>query len=169
MIGWRVTRYDPARRDAQGRYVHPDWTSIADVGRSFGGEVLTFGAYLRVESAYVDTVVAFHAEQGSPALFARAVEPGPPAPPALRGEALPAPPAEGAVVEPAQLPMLVRSCLRELFWCRVEALDGACSVHFGYDLYLYLAGRSEAPRTRALARGLGLFVEPFVSPYLPEA
>jgi hypothetical protein len=55
---WRVTRYDPARRDERGAYRGETWTSISDVGKVFEGHKLTIDEYERVETAYVDAFVA---------------------------------------------------------------------------------------------------------------
>jgi hypothetical protein len=50
-----------------------DWTSVSDIGKSFGGEVLSAEKYLRVEQAYVDVVFAIYSEAGTPILHARDV------------------------------------------------------------------------------------------------
>jgi nucleoside-triphosphatase len=50
---YRVTKYDPAFRDRAGRYLREEWTSVGDIGRSFGGVVLTREEYRRVEVAHV--------------------------------------------------------------------------------------------------------------------
>jgi len=36
-IEYRVTKYDPAWRDASGAYIVDEWTSVTDIGRAFGG------------------------------------------------------------------------------------------------------------------------------------
>ncbi|MDP2304765.1 MAG: hypothetical protein Q8P18_01900 [Pseudomonadota bacterium] len=168
MNGWRVTKYHPARRDSLGRYLASDWTAISDVGRSFDGVVLTLQRYLSVEQAYVDTAMTFHSEAGSPQLVARDVEPDRPPGVVFPGEVPMEAPAEGARLTPTQAAMTIRACLRELFWCRLEGADGGCGVHFGYDFYMYLTGLPQAPRTHAIARERGLFVESLRSPDLAE-
>ena len=42
---WRVTRYDPARRDERGAYRDDTWTSISDVGNVFDNQELTIEEY----------------------------------------------------------------------------------------------------------------------------
>ena len=53
--------------------------------------------------------------------------------------------------------------LREEFWCRFEGQDAF--VHVGYDYYMYVAVPHAVPQAVLLAQQVGLFVEPFESPY----
>jgi hypothetical protein len=50
MFEYRVTKYDPAHRAASGAY-RDEWTSFSDIGRSFGGVILTVEQYQRIEDA----------------------------------------------------------------------------------------------------------------------
>ena len=68
MYGFRVTKYDPSRRDARGAFLDPDWTSHSDIGKVFGGKKLEIDEYLRVESAYAAAARAFFQDAGCPAL-----------------------------------------------------------------------------------------------------
>ena len=45
MVEYRVTKYNPASRDASGAYVADGWTSVTDIGGAFGGVVLTENEY----------------------------------------------------------------------------------------------------------------------------
>ena len=64
MIEYRVTKYDPALRDANGAYIADEWILFKQVGSEFGGVVLTEGEYLKVEQAYIDSAIAFLREGG---------------------------------------------------------------------------------------------------------
>lgn len=150
---YRVTKYDPALRDASGAYRKEEWTSFADIGRSFGGEVLTDEAYRRVEDAYVDALLAFWVEEGRPTLVARAVEDE------ASGLAL----REGSPVDEADLAPLIRAVLREEVWCRLES--ETFFLHFGWDYYAYVGLSSPCVASCALATASGLFVETMVSPH----
>ncbi len=166
MQSWRLSKYAPSRRDATGRFLDEDWTSVHDIGREVQGCKLGVEEYLRVEDAYVRTVISFHAEAGAPLLFARGVErTGPDS--GVPGEGLLAPPPEDQPIRPEELPLMLRSCLREILWCRLEAEESTCLIHFGYEYYVYLVGADLAAGTRAVAQAGGLFLEPFRSPYLP--
>jgi hypothetical protein len=157
VLRYRVTRYDPALRDAAGHYTVATWTSIADVGRAFEGRVLEQGEYLRVEDAYVSAAEAFLDEAGAPLLTALGVE---------NDLAHPDAPREGQSIPRSRTGEIVRALLREDYWCRLEG-PGAY-VHVGRDLYLYVGVPIPCPGAIRLARECGLFVEELASPYLDE-
>ena len=74
MFEYRVTKYDPAFRNAQGAYSGDDWTSISDIGKTFAGEILTRDEYQRVEDAYITVALAFIREAGIPMLTVTGLE-----------------------------------------------------------------------------------------------
>jgi hypothetical protein len=152
---FRVTKYDPRFREQSGAYTRDDWTSVSDVGKSFGGVTLTAGDYKRVENAYASAVLAMLAEVGVEHLTVCGVE--------QDGDAR-APFNENAVLPLARIADVARSVLREEYWCRLESPQAF--VHFGYDYYMYV-GLPEVPsRALAQARQLDLFVEE-LSPVRP--
>ena len=163
----RVTRYDPARRDAEGRFLDDTWTSVSDIGKRFGGQVLTAEEYLRVEAAYVETILGLLSAAGVPELVVSGVEQHDlpvgwtlPDDEELRRELDRV--ADGVVVSGAVLARVIRLALREHLWCKLSAANGAY-VHFGYDYYTYVG----VPGTGvAAARQGAIFVEPdFPSPH----
>ena len=151
----RITKYDPSLRDSTGAFMGPDWTSHSDIGGSFGGRVLTEQEYLRVESAYVASAIALLSADGVTSLRVHDLE---------RGGSI----REGQEIGLDSVDALFRSVLRDEFWCRFESADGAF-VHFGYDYYMYVGVGSLSPLALSDAAGLGLFVEPFTSPYLSNS
>ncbi len=156
MHQYRVTKYDPAYRDELGCFTGDDWTSFCDIGSVHCGSVLSLAEYKSVEDAYVESALDFMGEAGIQSLSARGVE---------NYGNLPFAPAEGAELEGAAIASVVRSILRDEFWCR---LDGDASfVHFGYDYYMYVGVVSPCDGAIAGARNRGLFVEPFESPHTP--
>ena len=154
MFEYRVTKYDPVFRDREGRYLREEWTSVGDIGRSFGGVVLTSEESRRVEDAHVETVLAFLREADCDRLFAVGVE---------NHGGSPSAPTEGDILAGVRLEDAIRRVLRAEFWCRLEG-DG-CFLHFGHDYYLYVGVPSPCPQACLLASSLGLFVEEFASPY----
>jgi hypothetical protein len=151
---FRVTKYDPAHRDRCGAYTRDEWISAGDIGRAFGGVVLTEAEYRRVEDAYVAAAVAFQREAGVPGLAVAGLE---------NYAGVPLPFAEGSLLELSEVGEVVRRVLQTEFWCRMEA--ARAFIHVGYDYYMYLGVPCRCPKAEALARSLGLFVEPFRSPY----
>ncbi len=153
MFEYRVTKYDPALRDGDA-YTQGEWTAYSDIGRPFGGVVLTSDQYQRVEDAYVAAALDFLREAGVSALLAIGLENGGGSPASL---------IEGSMLSLEQLGDAIPRLLREEFWCRLEG-SGAF-VHVGYDYYKYVGVPQACPQAEQKAGRLGLFVEPCSSPY----
>jgi hypothetical protein len=154
----RVTKYDPRFRDPRGRYARDEWTSAGDVGRCFGGVVLTGEEYRRVEDAYVAVALSFLRESGVSSLTVTGLE---------STRAGPHPFSEGSVLDLERLAEVIRGLLREEFWCRLEGPGSF--IHVGWDYYMYLGVPCPCPTSEGLAARPGLFVEEFRSPYLDHA
>lgn len=162
--GYRLTKYDPALRNGQGHFIGDDWTSMNEVGKSFNGVELTVERYLEVEDAHVEAVNAFAVESGVDGLALWQ--------PHLRGDVDPAlVPAglsnvlhDGYEVPLADALLLLRAGLRENFWCSMEA-EERFVLHIGWDYYLYVTSHVPCENAVRKAHELGLFAEPFVSPY----
>lgn len=56
MYCWRITKYDPNKRDKDGLFLEESWTSFSDVGRITSGSRLTVNEYIQVEEAYIKAV-----------------------------------------------------------------------------------------------------------------
>jgi hypothetical protein len=151
---FRVTKYDPAHRDRRGAYTRDEWISDGDIGRAFGGVVLTEAEYRRVEDAYVTAAVAFLREAGVEMLSVAGLE---------NHAAVPLLFAEGSPLGLVEIGDVVRRMVRGEFWCRLEG--AGAFVHVDYDYYMYVGVPVACPGAVALARRLGLFPESFLSPY----
>ena len=82
-VSWRVTRYDPARRDWRGAYPSDEWTCSDDIGGTFRDGTLTPGRYLACEDAYVAVVEEAVRESGVAGLRVASLTPLPPPPACL--------------------------------------------------------------------------------------
>jgi hypothetical protein len=158
VLEYRVTKYDPAFRDSSGAYTRDEWTAFSDIGRSFGGAVLTREEYQRVEDAYVAAALGFLRESGVPSLAVTELE-------SHAGHALAF--GEGSILGLEQLEEVIRRALRKELWCRLERPEGF--VHIGWDYYMYIGVPHPCPEAEKLAHRLGLFVEEFHSPYNQES
>jgi small subunit ribosomal protein S1 len=163
---YRVTKYDPADRDAHGHYTGTEDT-VSDHGES--------------EAACLQAVEAFAAEVGVGRLSVR--EPQVPClahfgvERSLEGFGLAGffPAGLSGFHDGAEVPLdigleLVRLMLRESgAWCRLEA-EGTFAVHVGWDQYLYIGSGRPCEEATARTRALGLFPERLdASPYDVEA
>ncbi len=159
MDQFRLTKYDPAGRDATGAYKRDDWTSIGDIGEPFDSVVLTEKAYRAVEDAYVETILAFVHDAHLDGLTVAALE--------ADDDTLAAlgfPLSEGDKIAAAPLEAVIRAALRQDLWCKLSG-PGGFFVHFGYDLYAYVGTPAAAPTAEKQAVQSGLFLEPMPSPY----
>lgn len=86
-----------------------EWHLHTQIGKTFGGVLLTEEDCLRVESVCIAEAVDFHREAGLPDVYATGVEDH-----GLKGA-----PAEGALISADRLPILCRSMLREEYRCRI--------------------------------------------------
>lgn len=154
VIEFRVTKYDPAFRDARGSYLRDDWITFDQIGESFSGVTLTEQEYLRVEGAYSEAAIAFMREAGIRHLNVVGLE-------NHRNAALTF--GESSVIGDVEFASVLPRLLRAEFWCRLESAEGF--LHFGYDYYMYIGVPRPCPEAAKLAARLGLFVEPMPSPY----
>src|SRR5215470_1514488 len=74
MFVYRITKYDPRKRDEQGHYLADEWTRYSQVGEAIANQVVTMEEYLRTEKAYVDAAMNILAECGVEALVVRGLE-----------------------------------------------------------------------------------------------
>jgi hypothetical protein len=169
MNSWRVTKYDPAFRDARGAYLKGEWTSFSDVGKSFDGVVLTFEEYRKIEDAYVSTALSFISEAGLDALTVTYLEShrvSQARPEDVRGIAFdPKLARAGMSLSCEGIDDVWRLVLRELLWCKLESESGFY-IHFGYDYYMYIGSPVPSENAVAYGRQRGLFIEEMASPYL---
>ena len=154
MHEYRVTKYNPRFRKSSGAYTRDEWTSFADIGRSFGGVESTRAEYERVEDAYVATAAAFLREAEVPQVIVRGFE---------NARGLPVLVADGNALSIEQVPEVLRRVLQEEYWCRLE--DADAFVHVGWDYYMYVGVPRPCPAACRQANDLGLYVEDFASPY----
>jgi hypothetical protein len=154
VLQYRVTKYDPTLRDSEGSYTRDEWRSASDVGRSFGGVVLSREAYQHVEDAYVAVAQSFLQEAGLSSLVVAGLE-------NRRARVLTF--GEGSTLSLEQVAEVTRRLLQEDFWCRLEGTTGF--LHVGWDYYMYLGVPGPCPKSHELARRSGLFVEDYPSPY----
>jgi hypothetical protein len=163
MIGYRVTKYNPAYRDENGHFFAREWTSISDIANTAEGRL----EYSSVEDAYVKAIRGFYEKSGSPRLQVVGLE--------KHGLSVREPFMSDSRDRLSRMPSdevndkdgledIVRLALREIIWCKLE-FSSVFYVHFGYDFYAYVGGdRLEVPEDIPGS----IFVEAMESPYAQE-
>lgn len=56
---WRITKYDPEKRNSQGWFLEDTWISYGDIGESYQGKELTYDEYSKVENLHINAIVQF--------------------------------------------------------------------------------------------------------------
>ncbi|MBO0905547.1 DUF7683 domain-containing protein [Jiella sonneratiae] len=146
LFTYRITKYDPSRRDASGAFTEPDWTSMSDVGKAIRGEVLSPERYLATEDSYVAYILWFFDRPGLAHLRMTGVETANLGenlkksmrdPKTFDPRFLTIAPEEDGILLRADIAAVCRMVLREIFWCRLEVAE-RFFVHFGWDYYVYV-------------------------------
>jgi hypothetical protein len=162
----RVTKYSPQYRNELGHYLRNEWTSIYDIGKAFDDGVLTVEEYLAVEKAYVDTVKLITQQLGVTVLKVNELEIHHEClSPQLRNVIATKVDAiyEGMSVSGRELEDIVRLCLRETIWCKLEG-EKDLYIHFGYDYYMYVGYTGDIDLDEVSVEGI--HIEEYESPYL---
>lgn len=171
----RVTKFDSAKRNADGTYSdQQEWTCISEIGKDCGGTVLTPHDYLQTENRYVNAVLRFFRASGLPHLrvtnfsnnFTRdELAQQKKKYPFLQHASLDSLNfAEDQTVGPDEIALLVVQNLRGTLNCKLE-IEGAFFAHFGWDYYMYLGCSGNCERARIETEADGMFVEDFISPH----
>jgi hypothetical protein len=161
---YRLTKYDPEKRDANGHFTAEEWTSVSDIGRTLGGQMLSVAGYLVTENAYVTSVRTLLSASDITSMLLtdverRALEPHPLLQDAVFESSRQV--TDHQILAGVELENIVRACLREYLWCRLNGPDGAY-LHFGYDYYVYVGLPKSASE---LVLPPHMFWEEFESPY----
>ncbi|MDQ6597759.1 hypothetical protein E2K98_25370 [Bacillus salipaludis] len=65
MFSWRITKYNPKKREEEGSYLDlEEWTSFSEVGKKVSEE-----EYLKTESNYLNSITRFMNETGYKKLY----------------------------------------------------------------------------------------------------
>lgn len=165
---WRITKYDPKKRNLQGWFLEDTWISYGDIGNSYQGKKFTHDEYIRVENLYINAIVEFMKYLNISCLQIKDLENY-----GLINEDPLVSLAERMFVNELkendllsleQVKIAAKLILRNYFWCKLVAKH-KMFVHFGYDYYMYIGSRSECKDVIQNIRESGLYVEDFESPY----
>jgi hypothetical protein len=165
---WRITKYDPKKRNSQGWFIEDTWTSRSEVGSLYQGEKLTYDEYIRVENLYIDAIVQFMKGLNVSCLQVKSLEnhdrinedPSVDKAEVMFVNTL----KENDLLSLEQVKVVSKLILREYFWCKLIS-KYKMFVDFGYDYYMYIGSRLECKDILQRIRESGLYVEDFESPY----
>lgn len=151
MTTYRITKYDPKSRNKNGAYIKEEWTSISDIGTSFGDSLLTKQDYLIVENNYINCFLELLKMANIFALQVYDLE-------CAQGYWY-----EGQMLSISESVLFCRQCLREIVWGKLRGYN--FFIHFGYDFYSYIG--TDLPETAVLqtCHANSLYCEKRKSPY----
>ncbi len=168
---FRITKYNH-EKFGTSEYMN-DWTSVSDVGKTFGGKVLTPDVYIETENKYIYLLCEFMKENSVSAFNICGLEKCdieenldrinsrdiyvPKGTKELISSISKTQKIEGV----ENISILARLILREVLWCKLE--HPSMFVHFGYDYYMYVGCNKKIGENRYIE---GMYIEPFRSPYL---
>ena len=139
---FRITKYNPAFRNANGSYNRNEWTSYSDIGEFFPDGLLTKEEYQLWENRYLD-VISHLAEEYHIDYFIP-----------LRKENMPTIPSTISLPETLNL---ARRILREECWCILH--HPKLEISFGYDYYMYIRCENISNALLEKIRIIGLYAE----------
>lgn len=151
MNTFRISKYEPQFRQ-NNRYLKDEWTDYSDIGKMFNGIPLTEREYFSTEKQYISCLINILESAKVESISIESLEDY-----------------DKTIWYNKQrltmenIPEIIRDCLRNKCWCRLEG-DGAY-IHFGYDYYVYLGIELPYIVTESICRRYKLFCELFQSPY----
>ena len=148
---FRVSKYDFRNKYTynEPEAVH-EWTSIADVGEVFDGQLFTMQEYERVEGAYIDFVTAILQKCNIEAVTLPYFE-------KHRDRKIASFWKKKKELDIAMVRRFVRDCLRETCWGQLVADEFLWEA--GYDYYMHIGTKLDMAQVRQIADAYQLFVE----------
>ena len=161
MYSWRITKYDPLNRDADGSYLDlEEWTCFSEVGTKVSIE-----EYQKQEENYVNAITTFMAEMGLNRVYVIALEQWSDEVRNQNANEFLSKIWIGKAVTIQEVRKLAKLTLRNAIWCKL-GYKKQFFVHFGYDYYMYIGASEECAKAKEIVKETGLFIEDFKSPYL---
>lgn len=170
MSSYRITKYNPHKRNEQGHYLdNSEWTAISDIDKAKYNNV-TFEEYEKVESAYVDAIKLIMKDKNIAFLKVDSLE--------LRNTKQDFKKFEktirlkniavdfdneiknlknGLQLSVTQIDKIIRLILRETVW--MILINNDLEVSFGFDYYMYVKTSDIKQSTIEKIQNMELFVE----------
>jgi len=160
LYSWRVTKYDPLKRDVEGNYLdHEEWTDFSDVGTKVSIE-----EYLKKEQNYINAIRSFMDEIGLDRVYINALEQWSDEVRNQQAKEFLSKIWIGKLVTIQEIQELAKLTLRNAIWCKL-GFKKQFFVHFGEDYYMYIGASRDCKKAIDAATKSGLFVEKFNTPY----
>ncbi|AZQ57274.1 hypothetical protein EJ994_17340 [Maribacter sp. MJ134] len=163
MTKFQISKYDPAFKTEEGKYLKDDWTSISDIGKIYDGKLLTVDDYLDVEAKYINVIKKILDETESSYLrvvglekFDDSLNKIDNVPYDNKSDEIYKSLEEGKVLNLNDAIILTKLILRENVWCYLT--NKYVTIQIGNDYYLNVALEIKPSFFNSLDDDLGLFV-----------
>lgn len=161
MNSWRITKYNPVKRDADGSYLDlEEWICFSEVGTKVSME-----EYQITEEKYLDAISVFITEMGLNRVYVTALEQWSDEVRNQNANEFLSKIWIGKAVTAQEVRELAKFTLRNAIWCKLGFKE-QFFVHFGYDYYMYIGASEGCLKAKEVVKETGLFIEDFKSPYL---
>ncbi len=145
-----IVKYEPQYYDENGVYQKDEWTSFSDVGKEYGGKVVTIEEYLDVENRFINITRAILEAAGCSYVTLGYVE-------AWRRKGL----KEGIRVRAQEIDPFLRLALRGKAYIVFINKSKGVQFEFSEDvLYMHLNCRIPDDELRAIVESRGLYLDP---------
>ncbi len=148
----RISKYNEKFR-INGIYTKDEWTSIGDIGKKYDNIIFTYDEYQKVESSYLNVIKNVFNTVEAKYLQIQGLEDYKHVCKYI----------DKQIVELNDIINISQDCLREKYWCRLEA--DKMFIHFGYDYYLYIGSHLTYDEMKKIVNEQGLYIEKRKSPY----
>jgi len=161
MLSIRISKYNPQKRDENGRYRENTWTSFSDIGKFFGEHLFTYEEYIQSENKYIYVLSSLYKSSPNKYFIIKNLE--------LYHKEIDCEFIEGMkIYKNSVFDALIRNILRERLWCKLY--NDYLEIHFGYDYYAYVIFKQVMNRKKIedfyqIILAQGLFMEEMPSPY----
>lgn len=166
---YRITKYNPEYRNAEGHYCKDEWTSYSDIGTFYNSELFSLADYINVENKYINAIITIMNKMGINSMTINGLERCVDNFDINTSEEMIALNDElndlkgNYLINISKIPALCKLILREYIWGNITSPN--MFVHFGYDYYMYVGINGECSEELKEIEESGLFVEQFQSPY----
>lgn len=171
MVKYRISKYNPAFRDKNDRYVKEGWTSYSDIGKCYEGNFFEIDEYIDMEEKYIQTLMLIIDENRITTLQVCEVEQNftiSEIQSMLKSKGLSILDEEKSILEHLkerdlikrnEIWLIIKLVLRECIWCNLKNKLDDFVIEFGYDYYMYVKCDEISHEIVFKIQENGLFVE----------
>lgn len=171
MKKYRISKYSPKYRDENGCFTKSEWTSYADIGKEFSGEVLTLEKYIQMEACYIKAVkticefcnikslmveeleINFSLKEIQSLLYVKGLELSEKDIRFIKKVK------NGQIISMDNLAMCIALILKDCYWCKLVCITSEFSIEFGYDLYIYIKCNELSEKVIQKTCKFGIYIE----------